>query len=67
MLAEAANNNIKVIFPFVNFWPDLGGMQWYVDQARPSQGLTVKPLRYSKQPRLLCTPAVQLPPARAGA
>jgi len=44
VLAEAANNNIKVIFPFVNFWPDLGGMQWYVDQARPSQALAVKPL-----------------------
>jgi len=43
VLAEAANNNIKVIFPFVNFWPDLGGMQWYVDQARPLQALAEKP------------------------
>ncbi len=37
VLAEAGKNNVKVIFPFVNFWADLGGMQWYVDQAsRPS-------------------------------
>jgi mannan endo-1,4-beta-mannosidase len=34
ILAEAAKNNVYIIFPFVNFWPDLGGMQWYVDQVR---------------------------------
>ena len=34
IMAEAAANNIHIIFPFVNYWPDLGGMQWYVDQVR---------------------------------
>ena len=33
VLAEATANNIHIIFPFVNFWSDLGGMQWYVDQV----------------------------------
>lgn len=33
ILAEASNNNVHIIFPFVNFWDDLGGMQWYVDQV----------------------------------
>ena len=28
ILASAGNYGIKVIFPFVNFWADLGGMQW---------------------------------------
>ena len=36
VLSEAGKNGIKVIFPFVNYWPDLGGMQWYVDQVRCS-------------------------------
>jgi len=34
ILAEAGKNGVRVIFPFVNYWPDLGGMQWYVDQVR---------------------------------
>ncbi len=34
ILAEAGRNGVRIIFPFVNFWPDLGGMQWYVDQVR---------------------------------
>ena len=34
VLSEAAKNGIKVIFPFVNYWPYMGGMQWYVDQVR---------------------------------
>ena len=33
ILAEAGKNGVRVIFPFVNYWPDLGGMQWYVDQV----------------------------------
>ena len=33
ILAEAAKNNVRVIFPLVNVWPDLGGMQWWVDQV----------------------------------
>ena len=36
VLSEAGKNGIKVIYPFVNYWPDLGGMQWYVDQVRCS-------------------------------
>ena len=40
ILAEAGKNGIRIIFPFVNYWDDLGGMQWYVDQVRmlPAQG-----------------------------
>ena len=34
ILAEAGKNGIRIIFPFVNYWPDLGGMQWYVDQVK---------------------------------
>ena len=34
IMSEAAKNDIHIIFPFVNYWPDLGGMQWYVDQVR---------------------------------
>ena len=34
ILAEAGKNGIRIMFPFVNYWPDLGGMQWYVDQVR---------------------------------
>lgn len=34
ILAEAGKNGVRIIFPFVNYWPDLGGMQWYVDQVR---------------------------------
>ena len=33
ILAEAASHGIRVIFPLVNVWPDLGGMQWWVDQV----------------------------------
>ena len=33
ILAEAGKNGVRIIFPFVNYWPDLGGMQWYVDQV----------------------------------
>lgn len=29
-LARAAAWNIKIIYTFVNYWPDLGGMQWWV-------------------------------------
>lgn len=40
IMAEATKNDIHIIIPFVNHWPDLGGMQWYVDQvcgrAQPS-------------------------------
>ncbi|BDA44582.1 probable mannan endo-1,4-beta-mannosidase 1 at N-terminal half [Coccomyxa sp. Obi] len=32
VLSEASANGVRIILPFVNFWPDLGGMQWYVDQ-----------------------------------
>ena len=35
VLSEAGKSGIRIIFPFVNFWLDLGGMQWYVDQVRP--------------------------------
>ena len=35
VLSEAGKSGIRIIFPFVNFWPDLGGMQWYVDQVCP--------------------------------
>lgn len=46
ILAEAAKNNIRVIFPLVNVWPDLGGMQWWVDQVcRGLQPLS-KPLLF---------------------
>ena len=43
ILAEAGKNGIRIIFPFVNFWDDLGGMQWYVDQVRmlPAQGAMI--------------------------
>ena len=27
-LAKAAAWNIKIIYTFANYWPDLGGMQW---------------------------------------
>ena len=27
VVAQAAANNIYLILPFVNYWPDLGGMQ----------------------------------------
>ena len=33
ILAEAGKNGVRIIFPFVNYWSDLGGMQWYVDQV----------------------------------
>ena len=33
ILAEASANGVRIILPFVNFWADLGGMQWYVDQV----------------------------------
>ncbi len=33
ILSEASANGVRIILPFVNFWPDLGGMQWYVDQV----------------------------------
>ena len=33
IMSEATKNNIHIIFPFVNYWPDLGGMQWYVDEV----------------------------------
>ncbi|CAL8463203.1 g2737 [Coccomyxa elongata] len=32
ILSEASANGVRIILPFVNYWPDLGGMQWYVDQ-----------------------------------
>lgn len=32
-MSEASANGVRIILPFVNFWPDLGGMQWYVDQV----------------------------------
>ncbi|CAL8463202.1 g2736 [Coccomyxa elongata] len=32
VLSEASANGVRIILPFVNFWADLGGMQWYVDQ-----------------------------------
>jgi mannan endo-1,4-beta-mannosidase len=34
ILSEASKNGIYLILPFVNYWSDLGGMQWYVDQVR---------------------------------
>ena len=33
ILSEASANGVRIILPFVNFWADLGGMQWYVDQV----------------------------------
>ena len=49
VLSEAAKSGIRIIFPpFVNFWPDLGGMQWYVDQVWP--GL----LAFNSAASLLC-------------
>lgn len=33
VLSEASANGVRIILPFVNFWADLGGMQWYVDQV----------------------------------
>ena len=36
ILSEAGKNGVYVILPLVNQWPDLGGMQWYVDQVRRS-------------------------------
>jgi len=33
-LAEAAKTGVRVIFPLVNVWTDLGGMQWWVDLVR---------------------------------
>ncbi|EIE21346.1 glycoside hydrolase [Coccomyxa subellipsoidea C-169] len=32
IFAEANSNGVRIILPFVNFWADLGGMQWYVTQ-----------------------------------
>ena len=29
---KAADNGIKLSLPFVNYWPDYNGMQWYVNQ-----------------------------------
>ncbi|CAL8463194.1 g2728 [Coccomyxa elongata] len=33
VLSEASTNGVRIILPFVNFWADMGGMQWYVDQV----------------------------------
>lgn len=33
IVAEAGSNGVRVMFPFVNFRNDMGGMQWYVDQV----------------------------------
>jgi endo-1,4-beta-mannosidase len=33
VLSEAAKNGVYIILPLVNYWSDLGGMQWYVDQV----------------------------------
>lgn len=43
ILAAAATYNVYVILPFVNYWPDLGGVQWYVDQVghRAHRGLKI--------------------------
>ena len=35
IVAEAGSNGVRVMFPFVNFRNDMGGMQWYVDQVCP--------------------------------
>ena len=46
VLSEAAKNGIYIILPLVNYWSDLGGMQWYVDQVKPctpSLGFTSGP------------------------
>ncbi len=37
ILSEASANGVRIILPFVNFWADLGGMQWYVDQVSKAQ------------------------------
>ncbi len=39
ILSEASANGVRIILPFVNFWADLGGMQWYVDQVWTFAGL----------------------------
>lgn len=40
LLSEASANGVRIILPFVNFWADLGGMQWYVDQVWTFAGLS---------------------------
>ena len=47
IVAEAGSNGVRVMFPFVNFRNDMGGMRWYVDQVShkvlptsPHKGLT---------------------------
>ena len=33
ILAKAGQYGVKIILPFVNFWNDLGGMQWWLDNV----------------------------------
>ena len=42
MLAEFAKNGIRVVMTLSNFWPFLGNMQDYVDQAYPGQGAALE-------------------------
>lgn len=51
VLLEAGKSGIRIIFPFVNFWPDLGGMQWYVDQVRPQLPASFSVARLLQGPR----------------
>ena len=58
ILAEAGKNGVRIIFPFVNYWDDLGGMQWYVDQVSmlPAQGALIcfsQPVRERLQPHTI--------------
>lgn len=56
IVAEAGNNGVRVMFPFVNFRDDMGGMRWYVDQvshtAFPTSPHTV--MACWQYPALLC-------------
>eukprot|EP00884_Botryococcus_braunii_P020646 jgi/Botrbrau1/7265/Bobra.0318s0004.1 len=33
VIATAGQNGIRLIIPFVNYWKEFGGMQWYVDEV----------------------------------
>ena len=41
ILAKAGQYGVKIILPFVNFWNDLGGMQWWLDNVSAACHFTV--------------------------
>ena len=44
ILATAGKYGVKVILPFVNFWNDLGGMQWWLDNVSHASLRSVFPV-----------------------